>query len=90
MAGARSRASGAVSGVWGLGSGVWILGEAVVFRSSPILAYAAVVAACFHLFVVLSEEPSPRRRLGPGYDAYCTGVPRSLPEAETSPARLTS
>jgi len=80
MAGARSRASGAVSGVWGLGSGVWglgsgvwILGEAVVFRSSPILAYAAVVAACFHLFVVLSEEPSPRRRLGPGYEAYCTG-----------------
>jgi len=83
VAEARSRASGA-------GSGVWILGEVVVFRSSPILACAAVVAACFHPFVVLSEEPSPQRKLGPGYDAYCTGVPRWLPRLRRRQPAITS
>jgi protein-S-isoprenylcysteine O-methyltransferase Ste14 len=56
-----------------------LLGEAALFRSATLAAYAGLVVAGFHLFVVLCEEPSLRRRFGPSYEDYCRTVPRWLP-----------
>ena len=56
-----------------------ILGEALVLRSPTFLLYALVVLAGFHLFVVLYEEPSLRRRFGAPYEQYCRETPRWLP-----------
>jgi protein-S-isoprenylcysteine O-methyltransferase Ste14 len=56
-----------------------ILGWAVLFRSTALAAYALVVAALFHLFVLLYEEPRLRREFGREYDDYCARAGRWLP-----------
>lgn len=56
-----------------------IVGQALVFARLAVLAYAALVAAAFHLFVVFYEEPTLRRQFGAEYEAYCREVPRWLP-----------
>jgi protein-S-isoprenylcysteine O-methyltransferase Ste14 len=56
-----------------------LLGQALVFGSPALLAYAAVVALDFHLFVVLYEEPTLRRKFGPEYETYCGAVRRWVP-----------
>jgi hypothetical protein len=56
-----------------------VLGEAGLFGSPRVLAYAGVMALCFHLFVTGYEEPALRRRFGPGYLAYRRAVPRWIP-----------
>jgi protein-S-isoprenylcysteine O-methyltransferase Ste14 len=53
-----------------------LVSESVLFRSVPILIYAAFVMACFHLFVVLHEEPNLLARFGTSYDNYRNAVPR--------------
>lgn len=56
-----------------------IAGQGLLFGSAPVLRYAVVVAAGFHLFVLLHEEPSLRRRFRAEYEAYCRGVRRWIP-----------
>ncbi len=56
-----------------------ILGWAVLFRSLGVLVYALAVITCFHLFVVLYEEPHLRREFGREYERYRSRVPRWLP-----------
>ncbi len=56
-----------------------VLGEAVVFRSGELAVYWLSVLAGFHLFVVLYEEPTLRRRFGSAYEEYARRVPRWLP-----------
>ena len=56
-----------------------IVGQGLLFGSAPVLRYAVVVAVGFHLFVLLHEEPSLRRRFGAEYEAYCRGVRRWRP-----------
>jgi len=56
-----------------------LVGQAFLFGSRGILLYALGVAVAFHLFVVLYEEPTLRRRFGSQYEAYCRMVPRWLP-----------
>ncbi len=56
-----------------------IAGQGLFFGSWPVLAWAGVAAAAFHLFVVLYEEPHLARKFGADYAAYCAGVPRWLP-----------
>ncbi len=53
-----------------------IVGWAFVFWSVALAVYAGVVAACFHLFVVLYEEPHLRRVFGASYEQYCCRVGR--------------
>jgi protein-S-isoprenylcysteine O-methyltransferase Ste14 len=53
-----------------------LLSEAILFRSSPILIYAAVAWLLFHVFVVHYEEPTLRRDFGPMWQKYCEAVPR--------------
>lgn len=54
-------------------------GEAWLFLSLRLLAYLVVVALAVHLFVLLYEEPTLRRRFGEEYGAYWRTVPRWIP-----------
>lgn len=62
-----------------------ILGQVLLLGNMRLLIYGAAVALGFHLFVLLYEEPTLRRRYGEEYEAYCSGVgrwwPRSTPWA---------
>jgi protein-S-isoprenylcysteine O-methyltransferase Ste14 len=53
-----------------------VLGESLVFESRALLLYALGLWLMFHLTVVFLEEPHLRQR--PGYDEYCSRVPRWL------------
>ncbi len=57
---------------------VILVGWALAFRAPRLWGYAAVVAAAFHLRVVLGEEPWLARRHGDRWDAYRARVPRWL------------
>jgi len=63
-------------------------GEALLFTSPRLLVYALGLAACFHLVVVLFEEPHLRRRHGASFDEYCRSTPRWLPRLKTVPPDL--
>lgn len=54
-------------------------GQALFLGNASVLVYAAVLALLFHLYVVLYEEPSLRRRFGAEYASYCRRVRRWLP-----------
>ncbi len=56
-----------------------IFGWAVLFESLDLGIYGLAVANCFHLFVVLYEEPHLKRVLGQSYEQYCSRVSRWLP-----------
>jgi protein-S-isoprenylcysteine O-methyltransferase Ste14 len=56
-----------------------LFGQALVLARTELLVYAAAVAAGFHAFVVLYEEPTLRRTFGPQFEAYTRRVPRWLP-----------
>jgi protein-S-isoprenylcysteine O-methyltransferase Ste14 len=62
-----------------------VAGEGLLFESPAVLLWGAGLAVCFHLFVVLVEEPSLVRRFGAEYDRYRAHVRRWLPR--TSPYR---
>lgn len=47
-----------------------LIGEAWLFMSPPLLVYAVPAAIGVHLFVVLYEEPTLRRRFGAEYELY--------------------
>jgi protein-S-isoprenylcysteine O-methyltransferase Ste14 len=63
-----------------------ILGQALVLGSRAILAYGLCVALASHLFVVLYEERTLRKRFGAEYEAYCKEVHRWLPRWRAAPA----
>ena len=59
-----------------------IFGQALRFGSWQIADYGLFMWLCFHLVVVLIEEPHLRERQGRSYEHYCRRVPRwviSLP-----------
>jgi protein-S-isoprenylcysteine O-methyltransferase Ste14 len=56
-----------------------VAGWGVAFRSPPIGVYLLVLAAGFHLRVVLGEEPWLRRRYGAEWERYSGSVPRWIP-----------
>jgi len=57
-----------------------ILGWALMFRATFLILYALGVGLCFHLFIVLYEEPCLQRQFGGLYDEYCARVGRWLPK----------
>jgi protein-S-isoprenylcysteine O-methyltransferase Ste14 len=63
------------------GVGLMIVGQALWSGSILLLAYAALVMAGFHGFVVLYEEPHLRSVFGSEYEEYCNKVPRWIPRA---------
>jgi len=56
-----------------------LLGEAILFASRALFILTAVVFLCFHLFVLLYEEPTLRQKFGESYQKYCESVPRWIP-----------
>lgn len=56
-----------------------LAGESLLFGSARLAEYAAVVAIGFHLFVLLHEEPTLRRKMGAAYEQYSREVPRWIP-----------
>lgn len=62
-----------------MGVALMIAGQGLWSASPLTLAWAALVTAGFHVFVVAYEEPHLRRRYGSRYAAYCARVPRWLP-----------
>jgi protein-S-isoprenylcysteine O-methyltransferase Ste14 len=55
-----------------------ILGQALIFASRAIFEYAVVVFVCFHLIVVLVEEPHLRSRDPAVYEMFTRSTPRWL------------
>jgi len=55
-----------------------LAGESILFWSRQLVIYAAAVAVVFHLFVLLYEEPTLRRKMGTAYEQYCSVTPRWL------------
>lgn len=58
-----------------------ILGQALLFGHETLLLYGLGVAAMFHAFVLLYEEPTLRARYGAEYDRYRENVRRWIPRA---------
>lgn len=56
-----------------------IAGQSLICGSSAVLVYALCVAAAFHVFVLLYEEPTLRRRFGAQYESYARQVRRWRP-----------
>ncbi|MGP8000996.1 MAG: methyltransferase family protein [Streptosporangiaceae bacterium] len=61
-----------------------VLGEAWLFSSVPLLAYAAVMALFFHLYITGYEEHTLARRFGRAYQDYRRTVPRWIPRPPRS------
>lgn len=59
-----------------------LIGETILFASLLLGLYALLVYVCFHLFVVVYEEPALRARFGDSYRKYCDSVPRWIPRGE--------
>ncbi len=56
-----------------------ILGWVIRFQEGRLAAYGLTVAICFHLFIVLYEEPHLTRLFGAQYEEYRGTVGRWLP-----------
>jgi protein-S-isoprenylcysteine O-methyltransferase Ste14 len=56
-----------------------IFGQAILFASWGVALYGVVIAAAFHTFVRLYEEPTLRRAYDEEYVAYCAATPRWVP-----------
>ena len=56
-----------------------VLGQALLFGQSWLVPYAGLLLVVFHLFVLLYEEPTLRRRFGESYENYCLHVRRWWP-----------
>jgi protein-S-isoprenylcysteine O-methyltransferase Ste14 len=60
-----------------------VLGQALLFGAPVVAEYAAAAFVCFHLFVVLYEEPTLAAKFGDSYTRYRRTVPRWLPRRPT-------
>jgi protein-S-isoprenylcysteine O-methyltransferase Ste14 len=56
-----------------------LAGEGVLFWSTRLLEYTAMVFMAFHIFVLLQEEPALRKKMGTAYEQYSQDVPRWIP-----------
>jgi protein-S-isoprenylcysteine O-methyltransferase Ste14 len=56
-----------------------ILGQALLFGSTRVLGYGALVWCAFHVFVLAYEEPTLRGQFGEAYAVYQAGVRRWWP-----------
>lgn len=64
-----------------------LAGESLLWRSWTLARYALVVWGGFHLFVLLYEEPTLRKKFGASYEEYCQRVNRWLPRPPRSSER---
>ena len=62
-----------------------VLGQALLFDHAWLVPYAGLLLVLFHLFVLLYEEPTLRRRFGESYENYCLHVRRWWPRLRPWP-----
>ncbi|MGI6456775.1 MAG: methyltransferase family protein [bacterium] len=62
-----------------VGMGLICLGESLYFSSFILFCYTLGALLCFHLRVILYEEPVLRRQFGESYVEYCQRVNRWMP-----------
>ena len=62
-----------------VGVAALIFGQALLFGSVRLMAYGLAVWMCFHLFVVLYEEPKLTRSFADEYRKFRGNVPRWIP-----------
>ncbi len=62
-----------------VGAALIFLGHFVWFGYWKLLIYAVSALIGVHLFVVLYEEPTLKRKFGPAYEDYLKRVPRWIP-----------
>ena len=72
-----------------IGALLVLFGEAWLFLSPPLLLYAVVAAAGFHLLVLVYEEPTLRERFGADYELYRSKVGRWVPNPPESTSKPT-
>ena len=70
-----------------VGAGLALAGAALFYESWPLLGYTALFFLVTHIFVVLYEEPTLRRKFGVEYETYCARVRRWLPTAKSAQSR---
>lgn len=68
------------------GIGLIVIGEAIAFQAPLLFLYLLALWLPFHLFVVLYEEPTLKRRFGDEYERYRTMVPRWIPRLKPRPS----
>lgn len=56
-----------------------VIGAALYYQSGMLAIYCVAFLIVTHLFVVLYEEPTLRKKFGPEYQAYCGQVHRWRP-----------
>jgi protein-S-isoprenylcysteine O-methyltransferase Ste14 len=56
-----------------------IFGQAILFASWAVAVYGVLIAAAFHTFVRVYEEPTLLAAYGEEYAAYCAATPRWIP-----------
>ena len=56
-----------------------VSGQALLFGQIRLVPYVGALLVAFHLFVLLYEEPSLRRRFDEPYETYCVHVRRWCP-----------
>jgi protein-S-isoprenylcysteine O-methyltransferase Ste14 len=56
-----------------------ILGQSMILGNLTLVLYAALGWLVSHLFVVIYEEPTLRRKFGDEYAEFCANVPRWIP-----------
>jgi len=66
------------------GAATAMAGAALFYGSLGLLAYIAAFLLAFHLFVILYEEPTLRRKFGAPYEDYCHHVRRWWPHLHSA------
>jgi len=58
-----------------------VLGQGLLFGSVQVLEYGLAAWLVTHVFVLIYEEPTLRRKFGAEYEMYCRNVRRWWPRA---------
>jgi protein-S-isoprenylcysteine O-methyltransferase Ste14 len=56
-----------------------VFGQALLFGNRRVVQYGVFLFVCFHLFVLLYEEPTLRSQFNGEYEEFCGQVPRWIP-----------
>ena len=56
-----------------------LIGETIFFESAALLIYAFILFLIFHIWILIYEEPTLRKKFGSSYEEYCRKVSRWLP-----------